>query len=191
MNFGDTLQTLRREMGLTQKEFAELISVPQPSISAYENNRNSPTMEVLIGIAQKCHVSLDWLCGLSASPKNISTLSDIAEFLYMMMELNEVGAKIEVYDRTPDSKEWCVKIVVDGNAPQFKYNSDFCNMLRQIRDNCSDLEIYAISEDLYNVAKEKTINYYGLPLSKKVFPQLSREEQLKKHLECLKRLEEN
>ncbi|MCI8401340.1 MAG: helix-turn-helix transcriptional regulator [Lachnospiraceae bacterium] len=35
---------------LTQQEFAELVNIPQPSISAYENDRNSPNMDVLINI---------------------------------------------------------------------------------------------------------------------------------------------
>lgn len=64
--FCKNLRILRAMMGFTQKEFAELLDIPQPSVSAYENNRNSPTMEVLINIAQKCNVSIDWLCGLSS-----------------------------------------------------------------------------------------------------------------------------
>lgn len=186
MNFGDTLQILRRNMGLTQREFSELINVPQPSISAYENNRNSPTMEVLISIAQKCNVSLDWLCGLSTSPKSISTLSDIGEFLYMLMDLNEVGLKIEISDRSPDFKDWCAKIVVDGTDAQYKYNADLCNLLRQIRDNRFDLESYAISSELYGVAKDKMIEYYNFPLSQKEVLSLSREDQLKRHMEYIK-----
>ncbi len=39
-------------MKMSQKEFALLLNIPQSLLSAYENNRNSPTMEVLINIAQ-------------------------------------------------------------------------------------------------------------------------------------------
>lgn len=64
---GKRLMLLREEMNYSQKEFSEFLAMPPASISAYENGRNSPTLEVLVKIAQKCNVSIDWLCGLSAS----------------------------------------------------------------------------------------------------------------------------
>lgn len=42
-----------------KKEFAEFLGIPQPSMSAYENGKNNPTINVLIDIADKCKVSLD------------------------------------------------------------------------------------------------------------------------------------
>lgn len=45
----------------TQKEFAEFLGIPQPSMSAYENGKNNTTIDVLIDIADKCNVPLDWL----------------------------------------------------------------------------------------------------------------------------------
>ena len=48
-----------------QKDFTEFLGIPQPSMSAYENRKNNPTIDVLIDIADKCKVSLDWLAGRS------------------------------------------------------------------------------------------------------------------------------
>lgn len=48
-----------RSINKKQKEFAEFLGVPQPSMSAYENGKNNPTIDVLIDIADKCKVSLD------------------------------------------------------------------------------------------------------------------------------------
>lgn len=62
--FGKNLKKLRSTMNMKQKEFAELLGIPQPSISAYENGRNQPTLDVLITIALRCNISIDWLCGL-------------------------------------------------------------------------------------------------------------------------------
>ena len=39
---------------------------------------------------------------------------------------------------------------------------------------------------MYDIAKEKTKEYYNLPITQKKFPQLSHEERLKKQLEYLK-----
>ena len=44
------IQILRKQMGYSQKSFAEFLNIPQPSISAYENGKNSPTIDVLINI---------------------------------------------------------------------------------------------------------------------------------------------
>lgn len=49
---GDKLQYLRKDMSMSQKDFANFLGIPQPSLSAYENNRNSPTVDVLINIAK-------------------------------------------------------------------------------------------------------------------------------------------
>lgn len=38
---------------MSQKEFAVFLEIRQSYLSAYENNRNSPTIEVLINLAKK------------------------------------------------------------------------------------------------------------------------------------------
>lgn len=96
--FGERIKTLRISLGKSQKEFAEFIGIPQPSMSAYENGKNNPTIEVLVNIADKCNVSIDWLCGRQAEV-SLSDLSDIASFLYKLMETNEIGCEIDVHDR--------------------------------------------------------------------------------------------
>lgn len=65
MSFGNRLQQLRKDMNMTQKEFADLLDIPQPSVSAYENNKNTPNQDILVTIAKRCNVSLDWLCEIS------------------------------------------------------------------------------------------------------------------------------
>ena len=57
------LKIMRNHRHMTQKDFAAYIGIPQPTLSAYENGKNNPTVDVIIEIADKCGVSLDWLCG--------------------------------------------------------------------------------------------------------------------------------
>lgn len=40
IQLGDKLQTLRKSLGYSQKNFAEFLDIPQPSLSSYENERN-------------------------------------------------------------------------------------------------------------------------------------------------------
>ncbi len=69
-NIGDRIKLLRQQkLNLSQKEFANLLEIPQSTVSAYENNRNIPTTEIMIKISQLSNISLDWLCGLKTKPK--------------------------------------------------------------------------------------------------------------------------
>lgn len=43
----DRLRRLRRERGMSQRELAERAGVPQPNVSAYENNRRAPNVETI------------------------------------------------------------------------------------------------------------------------------------------------
>ena len=62
--FGRRLKMLRNHhFHMTQKEFAQFLSLQQPTISAYENGKVSPVITEAMDIAKKCGVSLDWLCG--------------------------------------------------------------------------------------------------------------------------------
>lgn len=196
IDFGNKLQILRKKMKLSQKEFAEFLGIPQPSMSAYENGRNSPTMEVLINIAQKCNVSLDWLCGISSSQNDIATLGDVADFFYKLLEINEIGGEIEIHDRLfndleTETEKWYTRITFYGNDHKFKYNSSICGLLTKINENYNDLESFSVSKEMYDMAKEKTKEHYSvLPLTKKTYPELSREERMKKHMDYLKTKQE-
>lgn len=195
--FGERIKTLRLSLGKSQKEFAEFIGIPQPSMSAYENGKNNPTTEVLINIADKCNVSIDWLCGRQSGAA-LSDLSDMAEFLYKLVETNEIGCEIVVHDHiengldieeegeTDDRYRWWTRLTFYGNDRNFKYNGDVCQLIRKVHENISVLESYTLSNESYKSEKEKTIDYYSLPLTKKEFPVLSREERIKKHIEYLK-----
>ncbi len=195
--FGERIKTLRISLGKSQKEFAEFIGIPQPSMSAYENGKNNPTIEVLINIADKCNVSVDWLCGRQADV-SLSDLSDVASFLYNLMETNEIGCEIAVHDRiengldmekegeTDDRNRWWTRLTFYGNDRRFKYNGDLCQIISKMNENISDLDSYAVSKENYEHEKETEINDYGLPLTKKQYPPLSRNERLHKHIEYLK-----
>ena len=63
--FSNRIKELRNMMGYTQKQFADEIKITAATLSAYENNAKKPSLNVLVYIAERFTVSLDWLCGLS------------------------------------------------------------------------------------------------------------------------------
>lgn len=65
MKFKDRLSLLRKEMNLTQTEFAEKIGFSRTAISAWEIGRNEPSNEDTIKIADFFGVSVDYIIGKS------------------------------------------------------------------------------------------------------------------------------
>ncbi len=61
MSFADKLRLLRKERGLSQEEFAELIGVSRQAVGKWENDASYPEVETLIEISRKLNVSLDML----------------------------------------------------------------------------------------------------------------------------------
>lgn len=195
---GQRIKSLRFTLGKSQKEFAEFLGIPQPSMSAYENGKNSPTIDVVMDIADKCNVSLDWLCGRDEK-KQIGSLSDIADFFFQFLcETNEIGCKIEVHDHiengldieeadeTDDRFRWWTQLKFYENDRRYSLNADICNIIRRVNEADQDIKSYSHSPESYEREKNFTINYYSLPVTKKKIPEMSRKERIKKHIEYLK-----
>lgn len=77
------IKELRSSLNLTQNEFGKLIGVAQTTLSSYEKESKLPNLEALFNIADKCNVSIDWLCGLSdiQKTKDFTSYSDIFRLL--------------------------------------------------------------------------------------------------------------
>lgn len=63
--FGEKIRALRLEKGLTQTQLADKIGLVKGSISAYEQGKKYPSVEVLIKLCTVFDVSSDYLIGLS------------------------------------------------------------------------------------------------------------------------------
>ena len=85
------------------------------TLSAYENGSKSPSLEIINGIAEKCNVSIDWLCGLSdrKTSSNIpQTLADIFEMLFLIQENSEIqiyANEDDVFIRNTDNEVCCIE----------------------------------------------------------------------------------
>lgn len=191
IKFGERIRTVRKNAGCSQKEFCSILDIPQSTLSAYETDRMQPTIASLVNLATKFNVSLDWLCGIE---KNVSPFGTIGEALGVIYDLTEVeGLKIDftVNDKMSNDVEtpterWFAQMTIYGNDSSNPFNADFCNGIRQISDNISDLESYSISKETYETEKERMKGYYSQPVTKKEIPELSREERQKKHIEWVK-----
>lgn len=64
-SFGQRLQIVRKDLGLTQKEVSAAIRMHKSEVSAYERGRQMPTFWSLCELARALNVSIDWLAGLT------------------------------------------------------------------------------------------------------------------------------
>ena len=61
----DMLRRLRESTGLNQKDFAASVGMKQTTYNGYETGKHRPKSDVLIAIADKYNVSVDFLLGIS------------------------------------------------------------------------------------------------------------------------------
>ena len=65
LTLSERMRIIRHLRGIWQKEAAEAAGVTQAAISSYEKNKRTPSVGIIIRLAQLYNCSLDWLCGLS------------------------------------------------------------------------------------------------------------------------------
>ncbi len=61
MNIGGTISVLRKEHGMTQKEFGEMFHVTRQTVSNWENEKSYPDLHTLVEISNRFGISLDTL----------------------------------------------------------------------------------------------------------------------------------
>ncbi len=61
MTLGERIRTLRKEMNLTQDQFAAKINMHGRQLARYEAGKSNPSINVLKKMADFCEVSLDYL----------------------------------------------------------------------------------------------------------------------------------
>lgn len=66
-DFGLTLKKLRKEKKLSQEQVAKRLNLTKSSISGYENNVITPSLEILKEFAILFNTSADYLLGLDKS----------------------------------------------------------------------------------------------------------------------------
>lgn len=69
MTTGEALKRFRREFKLSQKTVAQTVEVLPQVYSRYENDQRSPTVPLLIKLADEYGVTTDYLLGRSDEPR--------------------------------------------------------------------------------------------------------------------------
>lgn len=143
------IKKLRTSMKMTQKEFSAFVGCTAATLSAYENGSKSPSLEIIKEIAEKCHISIDWICGLSDRQyivkNSIWTYSDIIEFCF--------ADKIHIPCPSKAISEIISEFI--KNMQTFLKELEHMEQLR--KENMID-------QELFDLWLEKTIKKFQIPI---------------------------
>jgi transcriptional regulator with XRE-family HTH domain len=94
MDLGDTLKKVREAKGLSQKELAGLLDMPQPQYSRIESGKTDPSFTTLERIAKALGISLSELFNADDIFKDINTYDKtLMEKLKLIDELESTEKK--------------------------------------------------------------------------------------------------
>lgn len=159
--FADRLKELRTSLGLTQTQFVEDLGITASALSAYEKNLKNPSISVAKRIAEKYHVSIDWLCGLSEKKScnnKIESYTDLYRILFEIESsehlafdtITEIIADYGNFDTYPEQYEMDIQAIYfeDRNIISFM---DEWKKMKVLHD------ANTIDDDVYNLWKEKIL----------------------------------
>ena len=72
MNFGNAVYMIRKNLNLSQQEFAKIIEIDQSYLSLIENNKKKPSLTLLEKIGSKTNTPFPILMFFSLSADDIS-----------------------------------------------------------------------------------------------------------------------
>ena len=89
---GKNIEKLRNSKNMRQEEFANIMGISRPTVSNWEQGKNTPTTEQLIKLAEEFHISIDELLGLKSS-KRIMVVVDSSILCRRPRILDEMKTK--------------------------------------------------------------------------------------------------
>ena len=163
--FSERLKELRAQTGKTQKQFAQFVESTPATISAYENATKNPSLDVVMNIAKKCHVSLDWICGFS-DEKGISlnTCADILKLLFEIGLLDGIELGNGFFKDTGYDPRQIDPDLSYQSFMMIYFNDTTINDALTKWKKMFDLyQNGTIDEEVYRLWVEKTLKEYNMP----------------------------
>ena len=182
---GKRIRTIRKERGLNQKEFGDLIGKSLRTVQMYESGDSELSISLINLISDKLGTTSTYLIGYDSDNTNIQNLSNVMEFLFKLENILDLKFSIDV-KKPPTDKDWECSITFSGKNPSAEYNGDMCLFLEQYSEYQEEFNNYLISKSKYSEWKDKTIAYYSnCKLDTKEPEELDETVRLKKRNELI------
>ncbi len=157
------LKELRQNLNLTQREMAKDLDITAAALSKYESEIANPSINVLIAIAKKYNVSVDWLLGLSdnSTTTELKTYSDVLENIFQLaISLNDLEFDFEGVTIN-EKEEFKTDTYISINDSSLAFLLDKFNKTYILYKNQTvDIDVLqAVVESLKKECKNKEIGF--------------------------------
>lgn len=161
-NFPTRIKELRISKGLTQKELAETLNISTVSVSSYETGAKTPSLSMVMNIAQKYNVSIDWLCGLSDKMVLENHITTYKELFRLFITIFNTQYQDGLFTSTPIINS----ININGKSVSITLQEDliFQNFFSKWYDIFKLRLEGTIDDDLYEMWIEKQLKEYDKPI---------------------------
>lgn len=187
---GQRIKKTRKMMKMTQVEFAKLLDVPQPSISAYEKDKYLPSFEVIGKIMKECNVSFEWLNGYNSVPDSTLTVTDIGNMISQLFEIDSLSFQVEAEKSHSSSKNKseCIHPKVTFTLLNNDTLGDnLISYLYEMQSVCFDCSNHLISEEESLNKKSQIYEKYMIPISFKKYRETSEKELMETQVKALQK----
>lgn len=187
---GQRIKKTRKMMKMTQVEFAKLLDVPQPSISAYEKDKYLPSFEVIGKIMKECNVSFEWLNGYNSVPDSTLTVTDIGNMISQLFEIDSLSFQVEAEKSHSSSKNKseCIHPKVTFTLLNNDALGDnLISYLYEMQSVCFDCSNHLISEEESLNKKSQIYEKYMTPISFKKYRETSEKELMETQVKALQK----
>lgn len=187
---GQRIKKTRKMMKMTQVEFAKLLDVPQPSISAYEKDKYLPSFEAIGKIMKECNVSFEWLNGYNSVPDSTLTVTDIGNMISQLFEIDSLSFQVEAEKSHSSSKNKseCIHPKVTFTLLNNDALGDnLISYLYEMQSVCFDCSNHLISEEESLNKKSQIYEKYMIPISFKKYRETSEKELMETQVKALQK----
>lgn len=187
---GQRIKKTRKMMKMTQVEFAKLLDVPQPSISAYEKDKYLPSFEVIGKIMKECNVSFEWLNGYNSVPDSTLTVTDIGNMISQLFEIDSLSFQVEAEKSHSSSKNKseCIHPKVTFTLLNNDALGDnLISYLYEMQSVCFDYSNHLISEEESLNKKSQIYEKYMIPISFKKYREMSEKKLMETQVKALQK----
>lgn len=110
MNVGERIRKLRKDMKLTQDEFAKKVKLHPKQVAKYETGMTKPSIDVVSRIAEYCETSTDYI--ILGEDKEFAKRTKINDL--ELLEFFRKTNNLKKSDR--DKVKWALKSLLNGNV---------------------------------------------------------------------------
>lgn len=168
---GNAIKKRRRQLKITQKEFAERLGKSERTIQKYESGEITMKIDLIKLVADE--LDIPWQELLEAKTDEIGivssenefpicrfhTLSDVINALFTITEIKDIAFQLTCA-KPPESPDWTSALMVDGKG-NGTYNADFCLFMENWMDKLAALQSGSINQEQFETWKRETLEYYS------------------------------